>query len=823
MKLTKKQTFGNSGAEEMASSCASQTGTPATMPHAPGERLEFSFSEPFPGWLWGLLVVIATLVAYQPAWNGKLIWDDAAHLTYPHLRSLHGLVRLWTEPGVTQQYYPMVSTVFWVEHRLWGDATLGYHVVNILLHATSALLLLKILRTLKVPAAGLAAAIFALHPVQVESVAWISELKNTFSGACYFGAALAYLRFDRTRNQGAYAGALALFAVGLLAKTVIATLPAALLVVFWWQRGALSWKKDVLPLMPFLAVGMIAGYFTSWMEREVIGAEGAEYSFTIIERCLIAGRAIWFYFGKLVWPADLIFSYPRWSVSQAVWWQYLYPAAAALLLGALWVLRRYGRGPLAAMLFFIGTLFPALGFVNVFPFKYSFVADHFQYLASVGPIVAVSVGIHTLLRRFKEGNLERALCAVILAVLCVLTWRQSRTYTDVETLWLATIERNPDSWLAQHDLGTVLYQKGLVDQAIARFRSSLAIRPDNAETENDLGAAFDKKGLTDEAMVWFRKALVNRPAFAEAHSNLGNCLLRKGHLDEAIGEFQEAVAIRPDFPELHFALASALLQKGAVNEAAIEFEKTLDLQPENDQAHYNLGVALRQEGQTDEAIVEFKKALDIRPDFPEAQNNLGNCLLLKGRIDEAITHLQKVLENHPDYAQAHYNLGSAFLRKGQADQAIIEFQKLSALQPKSPEACNSLGNALLGAGRVDDAIVQYQKALAIQPAFAEARRNLAGIAWRLATAPDASKRNGSKAVKLAQQTDQGSGNSDPTMAAILAAAYAEGGEFDQAVTAGRRAVELANRQGNAAMAAAIQAQLNAYQAGSPFRDSGKSP
>ena len=323
---------------------------------------EFLFSSRLPGWAWSVLLIVATLLVYQPAWNGKPIWDDAAHLTYPHLRSLHGLFRIWTEPGVNQQYYPMVSTAFWAEHKLWGDSTFGYHIVNILLHAVSALLLLRILRVLEVPAAGLAAAIFALHPVQVETVAWISELKNTLSAVCYFGAALLYLRFDRTRNKSAYTIALALFVAGLMTKSVIATLPAALLVVLWRQRGKLSWKSDAAPLIPFFAVALTAGYFTSWVEQEYVGAHGSGYHFSIVERCLIAGRALWFYLGKIFWPADLIFSYPRWKISQTVWWQYLFPIAAAISLGALWMLRRWKRGPLAAALFFVGTLFPASGF-----------------------------------------------------------------------------------------------------------------------------------------------------------------------------------------------------------------------------------------------------------------------------------------------------------------------------------------------------------------------------------------------------------------------------------------------------------------------------
>jgi protein O-mannosyl-transferase len=742
-------------------------------------------------WRWGLLLVIATLASYQPAWNGKPIWDDAAHLTYPELRSLDGLVRIWIHPGTTQQYYPVAATVFWVEAKLWGDATLGYHLVNILLHAASAFLLLKILQTLQVPAAGLAAAIFALHPVQVESVAWISELKNTFSGVCYFGSALVYLRFDRSRSKSAYAFVLALFALGLMAKTVIATLPAALLVVFWWQRGRLSWKQDVLLLVPFFVAGITAGFFTSWIERHVIGAQGAEFNYSLIERCLIAGRAIWFYLGKLFWPADLIFSYPRWKISHTIWWEYLYPAAAALLLGALWFIRRWGRGPLAALLYFIGTLFPALGFFNVYPFKFSFVADHFQYLACVGPIVAASVGIHAICQWCRERRLmvERVFCAMLLAALGSLTWRQSHIYTDIETLWQTTIARNPDCWLAQNDLGALLYEKGEIDPAIIRFRISLAIEPDNSDAQQNLGSALAKKGFIDEAILRFQKAVAIRPNFAEAHLHLGNALLRKGQTNEAINEFENAAAMRPDLAVMHDTLANALLHNGQVDDAIAQFEATLEIQPDDDQAHYNLGIALRQKGLADEAIAQFQKAVAIRPDFAEAQNNLGNYLLQKGRVEEAIAHLRKALEILPDYAQAHYNLGNALLQKGHLDEAIVQFKIL----------------------------------LAKQPGAAEPRKALAGIAWRLATSPNPRLRNGNKAIELAQQTDELARGNDPMMSATLAAAFAEARRFDEAVAAARHGIELATRQNKATLVAAIQAQLKCYEAGSPFRDTEAAP
>ncbi|HUL73738.1 MAG TPA: glycosyltransferase family 39 protein, partial [Vicinamibacterales bacterium] len=419
-----------------------------------------------PPWLLFALLLAATLVAYAPAWHGGMIWDDDAHITRLDLRSVQGLWRIWFEVGATQQYYPVAHSAFWVFHRLWGDDPLGYHLVNIALHACSAGLVLVILRRLAVPGAWLAAVVFALHPVQVESVAWMTELKNTLSGALYLGACLAYLRFDAVRSRRAYALAAVLFVLALLSKTVTATLPAALLVVFWWRRGTLRWREDVWPLVPFFAIGLASGLLTAWVERTQIGAVGAAFQLTLVDRCLIAGRAFWFYLAKLAWPADLIFIYPRWHVSAAVWWQFLYPAAALALLAALWWYRTRSRAPLAAMLFFGGTLFPALGFVNVYPFVYSFVADHFQYLACLGPIALAAGGVATLAGRWRPAlaaaSPPPAALAGALALalpLGVLTWNQCRQYADAETLYRTTLARNPECWMAHVNLGKVLQER----------------------------------------------------------------------------------------------------------------------------------------------------------------------------------------------------------------------------------------------------------------------------------------------------------------------------------------------------------------------------
>jgi protein O-mannosyl-transferase len=316
----------------------------------------------------GLLV--ALLIVYWPALNGQPVWDDNHHLTAPDLQSWAGLGRIWWDLKATQQYYPLTHSVFWIERRLWGDWYIGYHIANICLHTLSAFPLVRILRALEFPGAWLAAALWAAHPVQVESLAWMSELKNCLSGVFYFSAALIYLRFDRERTAKLWLTALGLFALGLLSKSVIATLPGALLLIIWWRRGRVSWKQDVLPLIPFFAVGAGYGALTSWVEKTYIGAQGSEFHLSLIERCLVAGHAFWFYLGKLAWPADLIFIYPHWNISAAAPVQYIWPVATLAVAGILIVMRKqWGSGPLVAMLSFAGTLFPALGFVDVFPFR----------------------------------------------------------------------------------------------------------------------------------------------------------------------------------------------------------------------------------------------------------------------------------------------------------------------------------------------------------------------------------------------------------------------------------------------------------------------
>jgi protein O-mannosyl-transferase len=682
---------------------------------------------------WGLLLFAATFLAYRPAWNGQPVWDDDAHMTKPELRSAAGLCRIWIQPGAIPQYYPLVHSVFWVEHRVFGDATTGYHLLNILLHFFSALLLVLILRRLGIPggAAWLAGGIFALHPVMVESVAWITELKNTLSGVFYLAAALAYLTFDRKREKNHYAIALMLFLFGLFAKSVIVTLPGALLVVFWWKRGSIAWKRDAVPLLPFFAIGIIAGLFTMWMERRLVDAVGSEFNFTIIDRCLIAGRALWFYFAKLLWPANLIFTYPRWHIDALAAGQYLFPGAVLLAGLLLWGLRRRSRAPVAILFYFAITLFPALGFVNIYYFRYSFVADHFQYLASIGPIAAAAACIvrgSSLLNGGFRRPAKLLLCCALLSILFLLTWRQSGMYCDAEALYRTTIRKNPDSWMAHNNLGILFADRGRNEEAMAHYRKALELKPDNAEPENNLGTLLEKTGRTDEALAHYQKALEINPNLAHAHNNLGLLFSNMGRTDEAIVHYRKALEINPDYGNAHYNFGVLLANMGRTDEAIVHYRKALELNPSDGGAHFNLGLLLAKTGgRTDEVLAHYRKASELNPKDTRIHNNLGTLLAKTGRTDEALVHFQKALGINPEDGDAHYNFGLLLADMGRTDEAIVHYRKALELNPSDGGAHFNLGTLLEKTGRTDEALAHYRKALELNPRNAGAHNNLGAL------------------------------------------------------------------------------------------------
>jgi protein O-mannosyl-transferase len=587
------------------------------------------FSSRLRAFIFALVLAAVTIFAYRPAWNGGFLWDDDVYITNNELLTApDGLRRIWFSLDSPSQYFPLVYTTFRIEHALWGLNPTAYHWVNLLLHIANALLVWAVLARIKIPGAWLAGAIFALHPVQVESVAWITERKNVLMGFFFLLTLLAWIAFvdERTKRPWLFYGlALILYLLALSAKTTACTLPAALFLILWLQRKPISWKR-IFQIIPFLVLGLAMGALAIWWERYHQGTSRAIFTFlSPIERVLVASRAVWFYLNKLVWPSNLTFIYPRWDISPAHPLDYVWLLAGFIACMAIYFLRRYfGRSVEVAAAFFVATLSPVLGFIMLYTFRYTFVADHYQYLACIGPIALASAGVVTLADTFKNGRtliLSVALC--VMALLATLTWRQAAIYGNIETLWRTTLARNPDCWMAHNNLGIVLFQKGKLDEAIAHYRTTLQMEPKFWDADYNLGSALLGKGQVDEAIFYCDKAVAMEPNDPDARVALANALLEKRRIDDAIVHYQKAVAIRPDYFLARYGLGHALLEKGELGAAIDHCRAALLIQPNNPDCHTILAIALDQTGQSVEAIQHYENALEISPQSLSALNNLA--------------------------------------------------------------------------------------------------------------------------------------------------------------------------------------------------------
>lgn len=597
-------------------------------------------------WLCGLLV-LAVFAAYLPALRGAFLWDDDGHVTRADLRSFDGLIRIWFELGATQQYYPVLHSAFWLEHRLWGDATLGYHLVNVLQHAANACLFALALRRLAVPGAWFAATLFALHPVAVESVAWISEQKNTLSLLFYLSAALLWLRYEEDRRPARYAAASAFFVCALLTKTVTASLPAALLVVAWWRRGRLDWRRDVLPLLPWFAASAAMGALTALFEHEIIGAKGTAFGLGLLGRLLLAARVPWHYLSSLVWPFDLTFIYPRWLIDAAVWWQWLFPAATvSALAAALWQARRGHRAWLAVALLFGGTLFPVLGFVNVYPFLFSFVADHFAYLANLALFALVGTALASLSARY--GRNVALAAGVVLGVGCfALTWSRAGVFRDEATLWRDTLARNSSCWLAHNNLALVLAAEGETASAVTRLETALQLRPNYPEALNNLAGLLVDLGRPAEARPLADRALALQPVYPDATNTRGRALLALGEIEPAVRDFETAVRLRPQFATAWQNLGIAEMNRSRPGEALRHFERAAQLAPDDAQTHFLVGATLVMLRRPAEGIARLERALELNPDHAPAHQQLALALRQIGRVADATEHERAAAELAP--------------------------------------------------------------------------------------------------------------------------------------------------------------------------------
>jgi protein O-mannosyl-transferase len=598
--------------------------------------------------IFAVVLTAVTILAYHPAWHGDFLWDDDAYIINNELLTApDGWHRIWFSLDSPSQYFPLTYSMFRIEHGLWGLNTTGYHWINLLLHVANALLVWAVLARLKIPGAWLAAAIFALHPVQVESVAWITERKNVLMAFFFLLTLLAWILFvdERTsRPWFFYCLAVVLYVLALSAKATACTLPAALFLILWLQKKPVTVRR-LIQIIPFVVLGAAMGLLAVWWERYHQGTSHAVFPFlSPIERILVASRAVWFYVSKIFWPSNLTFIYPRWDISPAHLPDYIWLVAGIGVCVAIYFLRRYvGRSVEVAAAFFVATLSPVIGFIMLFTFRYTFVADHYQYLACIGPIALATAGIVGLADAFEQYRLVIVSAALLLvASLGTLTWRQAGTYSDVETLWRTTLARNPECWMAHTNLGLALFQKGRIDDAIAHYQSALQMQPGSWDAEYNLGTALLAKAQVDEAILHCERAVAMRPTDPDAQVSLGDALVQKGRIDDAIAHYQKAVMVLPDYFLARYRLGQALLEKGELDSAIQVCRTALMIRPADADCHTTLAIALEEKGEAAEAIQHYEKALEVAPRSIPALTNFA--WLLATSHDASVRNGRKAVE-----------------------------------------------------------------------------------------------------------------------------------------------------------------------------------
>jgi tetratricopeptide (TPR) repeat protein len=552
-------------------------------------------------------------------------------------------------------------------------------------------------------------AVFAVHPVHVESVAWITERKNVLSGLFYLLSMGCYLRLEsgHGRRWGWYAGSLGLFVLALLSKTVVSTLPVALLLIRYFKGWRIG-KRELLELAPFLAFGAVMGLVTKWYESHVIGASGPIWDLPIGERFLVAGRALSFYVIKLLMPINLSFHYPRWELDTAdpAQWSWL---VGIILAGLLfwWKRPTWGLGPVVGFAFFLVSLAPASGFFNVYFTLYSYVADHFQYLASIGIIAlvvgTVSWGLDQRIAADADGKtgipagVKTLLGLLILTILGAMTWKQGLIYRDAETLLQDTLEKNPNSWLVHNYRGTAYLRQGRLDDAAREYLTAIKLQP----------------------------------RYVLGHNNLGSTYLKLGRLEDAAREYLTVLNLKPNDTDAHYNLGRIYSIQGRLEDAAREYSAILKLHPDNVAAHKNLGNVYYNQERYEEAVHEYLAVLKLEPGHILARNNLGNVYSAQGRFDEAIREYLTVLKLEPDYILAHNNLGNVYSTQGRLDEAIREYLVVLKLQPDNIVAHYNLGDAYMLKGLKEEARQQFEAALKLEPTFTPAQKGLEALEFQM--------------------------------------------------------------------------------------------
>lgn len=646
---------------------------------------------------WPLVWLVVIFVAYEPAMNGGFVWDDDAWTT--NIASLtnswRGLWEMWSRPTALQQYFPLTGTTFWLDHQFWGEWTLPYHVENVLLHALSVWLFVRLLQKLRVPGAWLAGGMLALHPMMVESVAWIAERKNVLSMVLFLQALLSYGRAVSFWSGDAgppwekrgYWMALFWFLLALLAKASVFGLPAVLLLLVWWKLGRVSWRGDVLPALPFFAVALLMSGGVMWLEQHHVGAEGGDWDRSFVDRLGHAGQALSFYAGKLFWPVPLPPIHPQWK-EMSLWSAWAWPSAVLIIV--LMLRRRsWWRGLVTVLLFFVGMLLPVSGLFNVYGMLYAPVADRWVHLPSLG-LFALLASVLTLAGdRWGKPWMVHAMAGVFLSWLGWLTWSQSHFYRDNETLMRTALRMNPDCWVAAYNLGNLMSgQPEHQTEALSLYHRTLRARPQHVKAHNNIGNLLFQLGHLKEAEEALRKAIEFMPALSVAHLNLGNCLWRQGRAEEAAACFQRALELSPDLVGARTGMAVMLYSQGKIAQAAEQFQRLVDARPESAEAHGNLAVALVHIGRLREGVSHYEAALRINPQHSDVLSNyawlLATCPDDAVRDGARAVALAGKIEEQGRYSvDVQRTMAAALAESRQFDEAVAVAGRAARLAAQS--------------------------------------------------------------------------------------------------------------------------------------------
>ena len=722
-----------------------------------------------------LAFLVAIFVFYFPALSGEFIWDDVIFSEDKTIHDWSGLWSIWFAPreiAKEAHYWPLTYTTFWLQHKLFGLNPLGYHITSCILYFVNIVLIWRLLLKLEVPGAWAISMIFAVHPLHVESVAWLIEQKTLLSALFYLGAIHAWLRFRESSNPKTYALALGLYALGLLSKAIVVTLPAVLLVLLWWKQKRIS-AQDLMRLIPFFIVGFAIALLDYLLY--IFRGEQFDVAYSFLERILIASQAVWFYLGKLLWPTNLMVIYPHWDVAVENLLNWLFVATTVGGLILLWACRhRIGKGPLAGVAFFIISLLPILGFVDHKYMEFSFVADRYQYLAGLGVMtVLIGVAIHAMPPRITSFRpVVMGVLAVLVIGLGSLTWRQATIYQDELTFFSHIVAHNPAAYDAHYNLGVALNQAGRIREAYEANLKAIALRPNEPKPYSNNAIVLMQMQRYDEAEESLKRALELGPRYDAAWQNYGELHLKQQRYEEAVAAFQRAIDLDTDSVLAYGGIADSYHRLGhhakamewidraqALNPAPFVQEKLSQLSvqvllalgkteeaerhllqaEQNGDSHREVWKLLElhqmstKQGDTDKARTYLQRILKIAGGNPETLRIAATTLQKREQFAEAIVIYKKILAIEPDSHMAYAGMGDALFRLERYEEAIESLKRsieLHSIPPSATDRLILLGRASSELGRSEEAVQYHERAVELDPQNASALEHLAIVRYQ---------------------------------------------------------------------------------------------